>query len=189
MHGGAWEATVHRVAKSRTWLSDFTFSLLLTFNIAVFILIFFEIKIHLHCALCFHHTQGSAEDLRVLPFPLLTLFAPSALTCTDLYQSTQPTISQLPCFTVLRTVASVVDLLGPAQRSVSSVSSQMLQSQWLRHQIGVQSHLRSSSPNQAHREIRFHLGQNYCSIFAYLSCFKGVDKVDHGLSPPCLLFL
>ena len=27
MDGGAWWATVHRVAKSRTWLSDFTFTL------------------------------------------------------------------------------------------------------------------------------------------------------------------
>ena len=26
MDGGAWRATVHRVAKSRTWLSDFTFT-------------------------------------------------------------------------------------------------------------------------------------------------------------------
>ena len=28
MDGGAWWATVHRVAKSRTWLSDFTFTFL-----------------------------------------------------------------------------------------------------------------------------------------------------------------
>ena len=26
MDGGAWKAAVHRVAKSRTWLSDFTFT-------------------------------------------------------------------------------------------------------------------------------------------------------------------
>ena len=27
MDGGAWRATVHRVAKSHTWLSNFTFTL------------------------------------------------------------------------------------------------------------------------------------------------------------------
>ena len=37
MDGGAWWATVHRVAKSRTWLSDFTFTFTTTsWNRAVF---------------------------------------------------------------------------------------------------------------------------------------------------------
>ena len=33
MDGGAWRATVHGVAKSRTWLSDFTFTFHLTYRI------------------------------------------------------------------------------------------------------------------------------------------------------------
>ena len=37
MHGGAWQATVHRVAKSWTWLSDFTL---------IFIYIYICIYIH-----------------------------------------------------------------------------------------------------------------------------------------------
>ena len=32
MDGGAWQATVHEVAKSQTWLSDFTFTFTFTFK-------------------------------------------------------------------------------------------------------------------------------------------------------------
>ena len=32
MDGGAWWATVHGVAKSRTWLSDFNFTFTFTFQ-------------------------------------------------------------------------------------------------------------------------------------------------------------
>ena len=148
-------------------------SLLLTFNLSVFILIIFYIKICLHCALCFHYTQGSAEDPRVLPFPLLTLFALPILTCTNLYQCTQPTILQFPCFKFLRIIASIFDLLGPVQRSVSSVSSQMFQSHWVRHQIGVQNHLRSSSPSQAHRDMVSFMTKllfDFCLPLMYQRC-------------------
>ena len=37
MDGGAWQATVHKVSKSRTRLSDFTFSFTLTLTLVILI--------------------------------------------------------------------------------------------------------------------------------------------------------
>ena len=48
MDGGAWWATVHGVAKSRTWLSDFTFTFTLKYDVE-HLFIYFFLSVHLLC--------------------------------------------------------------------------------------------------------------------------------------------
>ena len=63
MDGGAWWATVHRVAKSRTWLSDFTFTLcpimgLLDPRVSAFVLLLIlHHIIHRVCTIFNSHQQ------------------------------------------------------------------------------------------------------------------------------------
>ena len=54
MDGGAWWATVHRVAKSRTRLSDFTFTFLFVFSLCLF-----------HACLRFNGDHGLQLERRV----------------------------------------------------------------------------------------------------------------------------